>query len=167
MSNGKNLGNETSIVSCDEGDCGKSECEKCQDPAIAEKKSMEECMGRSMETLSKAFTASARRWEMIVYPSLFAFILLAGYGFYLIFSLTQDAHQMAKNMQNISDNMTVISESMILVSQNTTRQSEAMQKMVVNMNGMNVSMNQMRHDMAVMNHSVSRPMNKINSFMPW
>jgi hypothetical protein len=157
----------STVAACDEGDCGKSDCEKCQDPAIAKKKSMEECMGRSMETLSKAFTASARRWEMIVYPSLFAFILLAGYGFYLIFSLTQDAHQMAKNMQNISNNMTVISESMILVSKNTNNQTEAMQKMVNNMNGMNQSMNKMSHDMAVMNYSVSRPMNKINSFMPW
>ncbi len=167
MSNDKSATDEALAASCDEGDCGQPDCEKCQDPAIAEKKSMEECMGRSMETLSKAFTASARRWEMIVYPSLFAFILLAGYGFYLIFSLTEDAHQMAKNMQNISDNMTVISESMILVSQNTNNQTQAMQKMVNNMNAMNQSMNKMSHDMAVMNYSVSRPMNKINSFMPW
>jgi len=167
MSNENSATDGTSIVSCVEGDCGKSDCEKCQDPNFAEKKSMEECMGRSMETLSKAFTASARRWEMIVYPSLFAFILLAAYGFYLIFSLTQDAHQMAKNMQQISKNMTVISESMILVSRNTNKQAAAMDKIVVNMNNMNASMNQMRHDMSVMNYSVSRPMNKINSFMPW
>jgi len=167
MSKDINATDETSIAACNEGDCGQPDCEKCQDPAISEKKSMEECMGRSMETLSKAFRESARRWEMIVYPSLFAFILLAAYGFYLIFSLTQDAHYMAKNMQQISDNMTVISESMILVSQNTNNQTEAMQKMVNNMNAMNASMNKMSHDMAVMNYSVSRPMNKINSFMPW
>lgn len=35
----------------------------------------------SFERLSKAFETSARRWELIVYPSLFGFILLAGYGF--------------------------------------------------------------------------------------
>ena len=167
MSSDNSATAEGLTVSCEEGDCGKSDCEKCLDPAIAEKKSMEECMGRSMETLSKTFTASARRWEMIVYPSLFAFILLAAYGFYLIFSLTEDAHRMAKNMQQISNNMTVISESMILVSKNTGNQTKAMQKMVNNMNAMNASMNKMGHDMAVMNHSVSRPMNKINSFMPW
>lgn len=129
--------------------------------------SMEECMGRSMETLSKAFTASARRWEMIVYPSLFAFILLAGYGFYLIYSLTQDAHHMAKNMQDISNNMVVISERMASVSLNTDKQVAAMHEMVINMHNMNVSMNQMRQDMSIMNYNVSRPMNKINKFMPW
>ena len=46
----------------------------------------------SMDRLSMAFETSARRWELIVYPSLFAFILLAAYGFYLIFSLAKDVH---------------------------------------------------------------------------
>jgi len=132
-----------------------------------DRKSMEECMGRSMETLSKAFTASARRWEMIVYPSLFAFILLAGYGFYLIYSLTQDAHHMAKNMQDISANMVIISQRMATVSDNTDKQAASMREMVVGMHNMNVSMNQMRQDMSVMNYNVSRPMNKMNSIMPW
>jgi methyl-accepting chemotaxis protein len=167
MSNENNATGDDSVVMCEAGDCGKGDCEKCQGSKTPEAKSMEDCMGRSMETLSQAFTASARRWEMIVYPSLFAFILLAGYGFYLIYSLTQDAHQMAKNMQDISDNMVVISERMIAVSQNTDKQAAAMQQMVVNMHGMNASMNQMRQDMSVMNYNVSRPMSKINSFMPW
>ena len=105
---------------------------------------MEECMGRSMETLSNAFTASARRWEMIVYPSLFAFILLAGYGFYLIYSLTQDAHLIAKNMEQISTNMQVVSLRMEEVSHNTNQQTLAMNDIVSNMHNMNVSMNQMR-----------------------
>jgi len=166
MSN-ENSAVDAAAISCDEGDCGNKDCEKCRDEITPESKSMEDCMGKSMEMLANTFSASARRWEMIVYPSLFAFILLAGYGFYLIFNLTQDAHHMAKNMQTISENMTVISETMIQVSQNTANQTEAMQKMVNNMNGMNVSMNKMSHDMAVMNYSVSRPMNKINSFMPW
>jgi len=145
---------------CEKGDCGKTDCEKCQEQLTPEAKSMEECMGRSMETLSNAFRASAKRWEMIVYPSLFAFILLAGYGFYLIYSLTQDAHQMAKNMQQISNNMVTISENVRVISVNTNEQTAAMR-------GMNASMNQMRQDMAVMNYNVSRPMSKINRFMPW
>lgn len=167
MSNKTNASGDDLAVTCETGDCGKGDCEKCRDTLTPDAKSMEECMGKSMETLSSAFQASARRWEMIVYPSLFAFILLAGYGFYLIYSLTQDAHQMAKNMQDISNNMVVISERMIAVSQTTDRQAVAMQEMVVNMRGMNGSMNQMRQDISVMNYNVSRPMSKINSFIPW
>ena len=40
--------------------------------------------------LSEVFESSARRWELIVYPSLFAFIILAAYGFYLIYNLARD-----------------------------------------------------------------------------
>jgi len=160
MSNKTNAIGDDSVVICEAGDCGKGDCEKCNETKTPEAKSMEDCMGKSMEMLANTFSASAKRWEMIVYPSLFAFILLAGYGFFLIYSLTQDAHQMAKNMQDISKNMVVISESMLVVSKNTDNQTAAM-------HGMNVSMNQMRQDMAMMNHSVSRPMNKMNSFMPW
>ena len=149
------------------GECGNEDCEKCKEEQTTQATSMEECMGRSMETLSNAFTASARRWEMIVYPSLFAFILLAGYGFYLIYSLTQDAHRIAQNMEQISNNMMVVSQRMEEVSVNTGQQTLAMNEIVSNMHNMNVSMNQMRHDMSVMNYNVSRPMSKINSFMPW
>ena len=48
------------------------------------KDSDDERVERSFERLSETFETSARRWELIVYPSLFGFILLAGYGF-LIF----------------------------------------------------------------------------------
>jgi len=160
MSNKTEALDGKSTQSCENSDCGMDDCEKCQDPSIAESKSMEECMGKSMEMLAKTFSASAKRWEMIVYPSLFAFILLAGYGFYLIFSLTQDAHQMAQDMRVISNNMVTISENVRVISLNTNEQTVAM-------HGMNASMNQMRQDMAVMNYNVSRPMSKINSFMPW
>lgn len=155
-------------VECDAGDCGSPDCEKCSDRQPSDQaKNMEDCLGKSMETLSSAFTASARRWESIVYPSLFAFILLAAYGFYLIYSLTQDAHRIAQNMETISNNMIMVSQRMEEVSANTHQQTAAMNEIVVNMHNMNVSMNQMRHDMSVMNYNVSRPMSKINSFMPW
>jgi len=167
MSNETSASGNDPLKVCDDGECGQGDCEKCAGAQSIEATSMEDCMGKSMEMLANTFSASAKRWEMIVYPSLFAFILLAGYGFYLIYSLTQDAHQMAKNMQDISNNMIVVSESMIAVSQNTNRQTAAMQDIVANMQNMNVSMNQMQRDMSVMNYSVSRPMNKINRFMPW
>ena len=34
--------------------------------------------------LSEAFETSARRWKLIVYSTLCAFIILAAYGFYLV-----------------------------------------------------------------------------------
>ena len=34
----------------------------------------------AIDRLSQSFAASAKRWELIVYPSLFAFMILAAYG---------------------------------------------------------------------------------------
>lgn len=127
----------------------------------------EDCMGRSLDQLSKAFMASARRWEMIVYPSLVAFIVLAGYGFFLIYSLTMDASRIADDMGEIATQMDSISKNMVVMTQTVDSQSMAMNEMVVHMRGMNMSMGQMRHDFAVLNHSVARPMSFMNTFMPW
>ena len=135
---------------------------------------IEDCMGRSMEMLSNTFAASAKRWEMIVYPSLFAFVLLAGYGFFLIYSLTSDVGKMAdsmasitNNMQQMSMNMDKVTQNMVLMTQTVDTQSNTMHEIVINMRGMNHSMARMHHDISVMNNSVSRPMSFMNSFMPW
>ena len=136
--------------------------------------SMEDCLGRSLETLSSAFTASAKRWETIVYPSLFAFILLAAYGFYLIYSLTNDVHKVAAHMQSIANNMndvalnmSAVSQNMVLMTQTVDSQSAAMNEMTIHMRHMSASMGQMRYDLSIMNNSISRPMSFMNSFMPW
>lgn len=135
---------------------------------------MEDCLGRSLETLSSAFTASAKRWEMIVYPSLFAFILLAAYGFYLIFSLTNDVGKVADYMESISTNMNdvavnmnAVSRNMVVMTQTVDSQSSSMNEMTLHMRHMSASMGQMRYDLSIMNNSVSRPMQFMNTFMPW
>lgn len=169
--------------------CGKDGCtnnpEKCsQDPEScmanssfkmkSGDESMDDCMGRSLDQLSKAFMASARRWEMIVYPALFAFIILASYGFYLVYSLTKDVgrvaddmHRITLSMESVALNMDRVSKNMVVMTQTVDSQSASMHDMVYHMRGMNMSMNQMRYDMSIMNNSVSRPMSFMNSFMPW
>ena len=150
-----------------------AECRaKMEEQRIAGGSSMEDCLGRSLETLSSAFTASAKRWETIVYPSLFAFILLAAYGFYLIYNLTSDVSRVAKNMetiaanmQDVATNMNSVSRNMVVMTQTVDSQSASMVEMTLYMRHMSVSMGQMRYDLSVMNNSVSRPMQFMNTFM--
>lgn len=170
-------------------ECGKEGCtntsENCSknpDECLANSsfkkqvngETMDDCMGRSLDQLSKAFMASARRWEMIVYPALFAFIILASYGFFLIYSLTSDIARVADDMNKISStmervavNMDAVSKNMVVMTQTVDSQSSSMKEMVYHMRGMNMSMNQMRQDMSILNNSVSRPMSFMNDFMPW
>jgi len=61
----------------------------------------------ALSRLADTFDKSARRWEMVVYPTMFAFILLAGYGFYLIYHLTHDiavlSHSVTRMATIVSD----------------------------------------------------------------
>lgn len=142
----------------------------------------------SMDRLSLAFESSARRWELIVYPSLFAFIILAAYGFYLIFSLAKDVHYLAisvdtnmtvlaSNMQTMSDDMgqmTANVRTMAVNLESISRNVSTLEPMLTNIDSMDDSMRaltnatyHMRDNMATMNQNVSRPMSFMNSFMPW
>jgi len=138
-------------------------------------------MASSVERLTGIFEASAHRWEVIVYPALIAFVILAGYGFYLIYSLTRDVQTVAAHMSSISNNMKVVTVHMQNVSDNmfeirgsvgelaasmkTTENN--MTEMNHTMKVMTGSMDMMRRDIGSMNYNVSRPMSFMNSFVPW
>ena len=124
------------------------------------KDSVENVLCNHMGELNKTFSSSARRWEMIVYPSLFAFILLATYGFFLIYSLTNDVSSVAREMRSISNNM-----HQVVISMDT--QTNTMKEMNGHVRNMGMSVNQMTHEVAVMNNSISRPMQFMNKFTPW
>lgn len=142
----------------------------------------------AIDRLSQAFETSAKRWELIVYPSLFAFIILAAYGFYLVFSLAKDVHYLAisvdsnmtvlaSNMQAISDNVGQMSanvRTMAVSVESMSRDVSTLEPMLTSMEtidqaiqAMTYSTAHMRDDMAGMNRSISRPMNFMNWFMPW
>lgn len=142
----------------------------------------------AIERLSQAFETSAKRWELIVYPTLFAFIILAAYGFYLVFSLAKDVHYlaisvdtnmtvMASNIQSMSDNMGQMSSNMRTMAvgvDSMARDVSTLQPMLGSLQNMDRAMQtmtsstaSMRDDMSVMNQSISRPMRFMNWFMPW
>ena len=144
--------------------------------------------GYSIERLSETFENSARRWELIVYPSLFAFIILAAYGFYLVYSLANDVHYLAvsvdtnmtvlaNNMQSVSenmDNMTVNIQSMSGHMEEINHKMTVLEPMLTNIDSMDNSIQSMsrttydmRADISRMNNNISRPMNFMNNFMPW
>ena len=98
----------------------------------------------SLERFARSFEVSARRWELVVYPSLFAFILLAGYGFFLVYSLTQDMHVLARNMDpDMSMHMSQMADHIAVLSVSIQLMEEQIEQM-----GNNVG--EMRHDVNAM-----------------
>lgn len=109
----------------------------------------------TLERFSRAFEASARRWELIVYPSLVAFIVLATYGFFLIFSLTRDvavlARQVSSMTVSVNKNMDIIGENMT----NMYIQLETMATMAKTFREVESHMNSVRADMEDMRVNIT------------
>jgi hypothetical protein len=127
--------------------------------------------GDAMDRFVRVFEASARRWELVIYPAMLAFVVLAAYGFFLIYSLSKDIHTLASGMDpEMGKHLSHISESVIYLSENVRTMTrrvyhmsesvedmsermvslEYLEPMLVNMNGMNASMEGMNHNMRAM-----------------
>jgi hypothetical protein len=148
-------------------------------------------MSRGMDKFARSFEASARRWELVVYPSLLAFIVLAAYGFFLIYTLTTDVSRLAHSIEimvvsmddvandlhTVSGNVGQISSTMLMVANDVREESETMKEMLVKMENMNKSMGtmtvpiyHMRNDMSHMNrnlHEVTGPMKTMGGMFPF
>ena len=141
-----------------------------------------------MERLSDVFETSAKRWEMVIYPMLLGFALMAIYGFYLIFNLAKDIHYLAisvdsnmtvmsSNIQSMSENFSTVSSDMSAIVVNMSSISDkvgTLEPILTNMDSMDDSMrsmtnatNRMTNDMHSMNRNIAKPVNFMNNFMPW
>lgn len=95
----------------------------------------------ALERFAKTFEASARRWELVVYPSVFAFVILAAYGFFLIFSLANDVAvlarsvdtQMGENMASMSSNIKNMAMNIDHLSENVNTMSQNLDNMAQNL----------------------------------
>jgi hypothetical protein len=143
-----------------------------------------------LERFARSFEASARRWELVVYPSLFAFIVLAAYGFFLVYSLTQDVSSLARSVDRLtfsvgsmSDNMGTVASRMQAVALNMDDMTHKMshlaairtavesmdrstQVMAVTTDAMRYHVTGMNAQMVSMNQGI-RPMRAMANMMPW
>ncbi len=104
-------------------------------PPRAETMECGAAIGRGeMQKFVENFQQSARRWELVVYPALFAFVVLAGYGFFLIYSLTGDMHLIARSIDNnMGANMSSMSQDIKAMSQNIHQLSQRIDTMSMRM----------------------------------
>ena len=138
--------------------------------------------GDSMDRFVRSFEKSARRWELIIYPAMLAFVILAAYGFFLIYTLSKDIHflassmdpELGKNLSNMSESVNYLSENMSTMTRRIYHMSESMETMadrmgamehmgpmLVNMYGINFSAESMNQKM----HTISRSMDAMSHDM--
>ena len=129
-----------------------------------------EAIGRGIgEDFREYVKVVERRLWIIVIPSLIAFVLLAAYGFYLIFTLNQDMRSMASQMAamspNVQRNMNIMASAMTAMSPNVQhnmdRITTQMSKMTASIHSMTHSMDAMRADM----RNIDAEMQKMDNHM--
>ena len=133
-----------------------------------------------MERLADTFENSAKRWELIVYPSLVAFIVLAVYGFYLVYTLSRDVHNLSltittltisvdRNMNEMTDTLRTMDHTMVKMGNNIGHMDGNIKTMTQNIASMTHNTNAMAYSTYRMQRDfrdVSRPMNIFSDFMP-
>ncbi len=145
-----------------------------------------------LQEFEKKADASTKRMQMLVYPAMVAFFILAAFGFYLIYSLTSDVRRMtdtfvgmsnsietnmdtiAGTMGHMSGKMDSLVNSTETMSSNVGSMTNSTTDIVESMSGMRsatydmaASTNNMQRDIWSMNKNISTPLSFMNSFLPW
>jgi hypothetical protein len=100
-----------------------------------------------------------QRLQLIVYSALFAFIILAAYGYYLIFNLTHDVHSLSSDVgqmtrsvnqmsMSVSSNMETIANSIIAMERSTTFMSQTVSSTMPEMSGNTTDMTKIAQQVA-------------------
>lgn len=111
-------------------------------------------MAVCLDKFSRTFESSARRWELVVYPSLLAFVVLAAYGFYLIYMLTGDVNRLARSMETVVVAIERMSADINAVSGNVAGMSGNLNTIAADVGSGSEDMNQLLGRLDTINHSV-------------
>nr|VFK51000.1 MAG: hypothetical protein BECKTUN1418D_GA0071000_100421 [Candidatus Kentron sp. TUN] len=118
--------------------------------------------GLALDRFAKSFESSARRWEMIVYPSMFAFIIVAAYGFFLIYNVTRDMHDLAtsmdpamqSNMKTMAQSISKMTKHVATITANINQMTENVRNMDTTISAVNTNMEAIKFDMESMSEKV-------------
>ncbi len=96
----------------------------------------------------ESFGASTKRWERMVYPAILVFGILGLSGFWLIYSLTSDVHELARNVDpKMERNLALMAEHMARLSANVAGMTSDVGKMSFHIARLDSSILSMQQDM--------------------
>jgi len=102
--------------------------------------------------LSKSLTSWIKKWEKLMYPMIIGFIILAIYGFYLIYNVTNDMSKMSKSVAEMNFTVSQMSAS---IFQMVTITGVQMDKIDTRMGDIHESMEGMGGNIEAMSGDIS------------
>lgn len=120
----------------------------------------------ALERFCCAFERSAKRWEMIIYPAIFALVLTAAGAFFFVYTLTRDMRAMAERMQpEMGQQLDKVAVSVQQLTQSLDRMSQNIDTIRARMELMAKDINAVSKQMAFMENlqSIDRQMGQMNT----
>lgn len=120
-----------------------------------------------LSDFAKQFQRSARRWELMAYPAMVVFGLLAISGFWLIYSLTKDMNRMSDAIDpNMGPNLSEMSKNIAELDVTIRVMSTHIASMAEDVDSMNASIKSMNASIRSMNAEVGNMSTKLNTMEP-
>lgn len=151
----------------------------------AEEKLINDGNQEAAETL-ETFEA---RWRYAVFPAMVAFIILAGFGFYLIYGMLKRMEDLSANVNRMTDviavtlpamqkNINTISNDVSKMSgtiqgsfpnidKNVSTMSEEMKTLSYSTSSMTATTQSMGYNLQELNQNISKPLSIMNQMIPW
>jgi hypothetical protein len=92
------------------------------------------------DELNETLESFETRWRYAVFPAMIAFVILAGFGFYLIYGMLQRMEDLSKDIHDMTG---VITESMPVMQVGIVTMSSRMQLIGEDLHGMRSDMNRL------------------------
>ena len=153
-------------------------------PTLYQKKEPPVSHETPTDTQTPRTGAEFRTLRLTVWVGMIAFLILAGYGFYLVYNLTQSVAHLNDSVATIANNMTTMTEAvnnnlntmnhsfttvaneMSQMRGDTNALAANLAQVTQTMAAMNQSILYLRQDVGQMNQAVGRPMSFFSQFMP-
>lgn len=144
----------------------------------AESKLIKEGNQEAAQTLETFET----RWRYAVFPAMIAFVVLAGFGFYLIYGMLQRMESMSTDISRLTVLMektvpalsndihqmtTTITTTLPKLEQNVNEMSSNVTSLSNSANSMATSTHNMGQSTWEMNRTISKPMRAMTNMIPW
>ena len=116
---------------------------------------------------ARTFEDIALRWERLIYPAVILFGLMGLSGFYLIYSLTEDMHALAKNIDPLmAQNMGAISGNIATLAGDIETMNADIRKMTSSIGNMTTNIAHMDTTISTMGTNIATISVQLNSLEP-
>lgn len=119
----------------------------------------------ALEQLCTTFQRSARRWELIVYPSVIMLMLMAAGAFIFIYTLTRDMRDLAQTMQpQMGEHLNRVAESVSQLTTSLDAMSRNIDTMRMRIESMSIDVGKISKQMAYMDNlqTMNQQMTQMN-----